>query len=246
MKVSQRQLLISIVALAVALVTVIYMARNPVLLGFQPLVIRSAYLSLAIIAAMVAVYPFNPLFSERPGAYALVVCLPALLPGLFYFFLFLPQQAGSGLSGQHLESNLITDQSSSGIVEIGFSYPIYAPTLSIINHELYSREVNVFLRMIDANNEAVLYRAVRAQVPGNSLSVEASVRGLLIENAGYLFLPIAIPPLSETEGRVVFVISNLDDGITFSEAVERASSVQVELRDPQTGELLLEFPMDHF
>lgn len=243
MKVSLRQLILSIVALSFSAACVFYISQNAVQLGNQPLPVRAMLLSLAILAALIAMFPFNPIFSGRPGAYGLVVCLPALIPGIAYYLFILPSQAGEGFSALQLESQLITDSSSNGIIEIGFSNPIYTPTISVSNNELFSKEVNVFLRVIDGDSESSLFRGVRSNIPGSALSVEASVQGLLSENDLYLFNPIQIPPMGTTEGRVVFVISNLEDGTSFTEALGRAYQATFELRDPETGTLLMEFPL---
>jgi len=214
--------------------------------GLLALPLRSLLLSTAVFCAMIAVYPLNPLFVGKPLNYGLFVCLPSLLPGIIYFLYLLPQQAGVGVSGEQLQSALISDRSSNGFVEIGFSYPIYTPTITITNREVYTQQVNVYLRIEDANNEETLFRAVRANIPGSSLSVEATVLGLLSENDGFLFLPVPIPPASSVEGKVVFIISNLDDGSTFTEALGRAYQANFELRDPENADLLFSFPLNHF
>ena len=244
MKVSLRQVVGSILALFVAVVVVVAISENPARFGSESLIVRSLILGIAIIAALVAVYPFNPLFKGRPGPYGAVVCLPAVVPVFIYYLFFLPSQAGEGLSAEQLQNQLITDSSSNGIIEVGFSYPIYTPTLSISNHELFTRQVNVFLRMVDASDETSLYRAVRSHIPGASLSVEATVRGMLSRNAEYEFNPIDLPPGRSVVGKVVFVISNLEDGASFTEALSRAKQVQIELREPETGGLLLMFPVE--
>ena len=174
----------------------------------------------------------------------MAVCLPAMIPGFFYFLFFLPGQEGAGIAAEQLQSQLITDSSSNGIIEVGFRYPIYTPTISLRHQDIFTKQVNVFLRMTDANGETVLYRGVRSRIPGTGLSVETTVQGMLSENTGYLFNPIALPPHRETQGLVVFIISNLEEGTTFTEAVRRANQAQFELRDPENGQLLLEFPLN--
>jgi hypothetical protein len=243
MNLSLRQIVICVTALLLALATVILMSQNAARLGTEPLLVRALLLSVAIVAALIAVYPFNPIFKDKPGAYALTICLPALIPGFVYFLILFPGQAGSGVTAEQLQSQLITDSSSNGIIEVGFSYPIYTPTISVSNHELFTSQVNVFLRMIDGNNESALFRAVRRRIPGSGLSVEASVQGMLSENEEYLFIPLEIPPLRTVTGQVVFIISNLEDGSTFMEALGRAYQAQFELRNPENGELIAEFPL---
>jgi len=244
MKISLRQIVISLAALLLSISTVVYISQNAAQLGSEPLIVRALILGIAIVAALVAIYPFNPVFTAKPGTYGLFVCLPALIPGFFYYLYLLPGQADGGLTAQQVQSQLITDGSSSGIIEVGFSYPIYTPTITVTNNELYTRQVNVFLRMIDGNNESALFRAVRSRIPGSGLSVEATVRGMLSENSEYLFIPLELPPGRSVTGRLVFIISNLDDGTTFIEALGRAYQAQFELREPATGRLLMEFPLD--
>jgi hypothetical protein len=111
------------------------------------------------------------------------------------------------------------------------------------NRELFTKQVNVFLRMTDGNNESALFRAVRSEIPGSSLSVEATVQGMLSESAEYLLIPLEIHPLRSISGKVVFIISNLEDGSTFTEALAKAHQAQFELRNPVHGELLYEFPL---
>jgi len=244
MKISLRQIFISVSAFLVAIITVYGFANNPASIGELPLGIRAAILDVAILAALVAVYPFYPVFRDKPGAYGLVVCLPALIPAFIYFLFLLPQRAENSLAGEQLRSDLITDGSSNAIVEVGFAYPIYTPTISLRNQGLYTRQVNLFLRIIDANGEAALFRGVRGRVPGNSLSVESSVQGMLSRNDGYLFNPVTLPPGTDVSGRIVFIISNLNDGTSFMDALRSAFQANFEIRDPVNGSLLAEFPLN--
>ncbi len=241
-----RQISISLCALLVAVALVVFIARNPVWLGDQDLLIRSIFVNAAVLAGVITVYPFNPLFNAKPISYALAVCLPALLPGFLYFLFFMPQQAREGFMAQQESSQLITDRSSNAIVEVGFAYPIYTPMISVTNTGLYTQRVNVFLRMIDSNNETILFRAVRNTIPGSQLSVEATVRGMLRDNSEFMFLPLELPPGRRVEGQVVFIISTLDDGTSFTEALGRVFQAQFELRDPENGDLLTAFPVDRF
>jgi hypothetical protein len=244
MNITLRKIIISISAFLVAVLVVLFISQNPARLGSEPLVVRAALLSLAIIAGLIAAYPFNPLFSGKPGIYAAVVCLPALVPVLAYYFVLLPNQVGIGLTGEQVSNELITDSSSNGIIEVGFSYPIFTPALRVGNLELYTKRVNIFLRMTDEDGEVSLFRAVRKRIPGSSLSVESTVQGMLSESEGYEFIPLEIPPVGSVTTRVAFIISTLDVGSNFTDALERASQAQFELRDPENGELLLEFPLN--
>ena len=244
MNISLRHIVTSLLALLFTFAVVLLIAGSPVRIGTLPLVIRAGLLAVAIVAALVAVYPFNPLFQKRPGAYALVVCLPAVVPAFIYYLVILPGQASDEVTALQLQNSLITDSSSNGIVEVGFSYPIYTPTVQFTNQGLYTRELSVFLRMTDAAGEDALYRGVRSRIPGPGLNVEASVRGMLSENEEYLFNPLRLPPQRPLSGRVVFIISNLDDGNSFTAALRTARNVQLELREPETGILVLAWPID--
>ena len=243
MNIPLAKIIVSLFALSVAIAVAAIISLFSARLGSEPLIVRALITSLALISFLIAVYPFNPLFTGKPGTYAAAVCLPVFILVLIYYLYFLPTQAGEGMSAEQLQSQLITDSSSNGIIEVGFGNPIYTPTITISNHELFTRQVNVFLRMIDSNGETALFRAVRALIPGSSLSLEASVQGMLSETDGYEFNPIVLPPNKSVTGKVVFVISNLDDGASFTEALGRAYQAQFELRDPESGELVLEFPL---
>ena len=241
-----RQISISLAALLLALFLTVYIARNPAWLGELPLLLRGLVVNGAVLAAVIAAYPLNPLFRGRPSVYVLAICLPSLIPAFIYFLLLLPAEAREGFVAEQLRNQLISDRSSNGIVEVGFAYPIYTPTISVTNTGLYTRRVNVFLRMIDSNNQATLFRAVRDRIPGTQLSVESTVRGMLTGNQDFLFLPLELPPGREVSGQLVFIISTLDDGTSFTEALGRVFQAQFELRDPETGILLAGFPVDRF
>ncbi|MEX2469107.1 MAG: hypothetical protein WD396_05060 [Pseudohongiellaceae bacterium] len=238
MDLSLRQVIASLPGVLVAVAVVIFFVDNPARIGSQPLWLRALILNVAIASALSAGYFLNPLVRGRPLAYVLTVCLPAMLPAFVYFQLLLPRQAGSGISAGDLELNLITDRSSNGIVEVGFSYPIFTPAIELTNEGLFTRQVMIFFRMTTAAGESQLFRAVRAEVPPSGLSVEATVRGMLAGNADYLFNPLALPPRRPVSGRVIFVISSLDDGRSFTEALGAAQAATLELREPQTGTLI--------
>ncbi len=244
MKINLKQLLISIISFVVAIATIVGFTRNPEVIGELAPIIRGLILDLAILASLIAVFPLNPLFRGRVGTYLAVVCLPALIPALLYFVILLPQQTSDTILATQLRSDLITDGSSNGIVEVGFAYPIYTPTISLRNEGLYTRQVNVFLRITDSNGGETLFRGVRANVPGSSLSVEASVQGMLSRNGEYLFNPLALPPGGVVLGRPVFIISNLEDGTSFIDALGYAYQAQFELRSPLDGSLIESFPLN--
>ncbi len=243
MNLSPRQFLISLLAVALALVDIYFVIGNAATFGEYSLLARALLVNFAVLALLVVLYPLFTLLQMRATGFVFAVCLPALIPALLFYLLILPPQAGEGIAFSQLENSLISDSSSNGIVEIGFAFPIYTPTLRFRNQELYTRRVSVFLRMRDEAGEEALFRGVRTTVPGESLSVEATVQGMLAENEGYLFNPITLPPRREISGRVVFVISNAENGALFTEALRTAQQVQLELRDPQTGTLYHQLPV---
>lgn len=244
MKITFLQILISLSSLLLAVVTIVFLSQSPAQFGSEPLLVRALVFNFAIVATLVAIYPVNPFFDSGPRIYGIVVCLPAVIPAFIYFLYLLPKQAGEGITAEQLQSQLITDSSSNGIIEVGFRYPIYTPTISVKNQELFTKQANIFFRMTDANGNNALFRGVRSQIPNSGLSVEATVQGMLSNNSGYLFNPLRLPPNRDVSGRVVFIISNLEDGTNFTEALGKASQVQFELRDPENGQLLLEFPLN--
>lgn len=240
---SLRQIFISLLSLAFALTCFVLLADNPAGFGDQSLLMRALLVNVAVLSALIACYPLFRFIQLRATAFAIVVCVPAMLPALLYYVLILPRQAEEGIQFTQLQSSLISDSSSNGIVEIGFAYPIFTPELSFRNQELFTRRVSIFLRMVNAEGEQALFRGVRTTIPGQNLSVEATVRGMLGENQEYMFNPLILPPQQEVVAKVVFIISNVDDGASFTEALRVAQSVQLELRDPETGALYHELPI---
>lgn len=231
--------LVLLFAVAVASVFIVRAAQ----VGTMGLAGRMLVADLALVLLLVGSFPFLPWFSSHLKSYLAVICVPAIVVCAWYFLSFLPGQASGELSARQLASSLITESTSNGIIEIGFAYPIYTPTISITNDDLFTREVDVFLRMLDGNNEPALFRAVRSTLPDSRLSVEATVNGLLSESSGYLFIPVVIAPGATVEGRVVFIISDLNDGTTFDEALGRSYPAEFEIREPGTGALLVSFPL---
>lgn len=211
-------------------------------LGSQPLWVRALVTAVATILALAALRPCIPWLSRHLRAYVLL-CLAVLAWSPWYHLVYLAGQAGTGIEARQLAGERITQSTSNGIIEIGFAYPVFTPTISLRNNEPFTRAVDVYLRIIDGNNEPNLFRAVRARLPDGRLSVEASINGLLSGNPDYLFIPVAIPPRRTVEGRLVFIISNLNDGSTFDEALTRSYQARFELRDPESGALVSGFPL---
>lgn len=235
--------LLSLATLLLALGLVILIARHWAELGDQPLLLRALAVNLPILLILLALYPWLPPFRDRPLSFLAAAVVPALLPALIWFLLVLPRSAGEGLVAEQLDASLITDRSSNGIVEVGFAYPIFTPRVRVRNREAFTRRVHVFFRLRDAQGESALFRGVRAEVPAAGLSVEATIQGMLSENADYLFNPLVLAPGQELAGRPVFIVTSIEDGRSFSDTFRLAQSAQLELRDPETGTLLLEMPI---
>ena len=210
-------------------------------MGSLPLWQRAAVDDLAILLLFLTLSPW--LSSARKFIWYALLLLILMLPAPFYYLVHLPASASDLVQAQQLDSALITESTSNGIIEVGFAYPIYTPTLLLRNSSLFTRSYDVYLRMYDGNGESSLFRAVRGTMPDQSLTVEAAVSGMLSKTDGYLFNSVVVAPRQEVVGKVVFIISNLRDGTTFNDALNSAYPAEFELRDPNSGDLLLQFPM---
>ena len=217
--------------------------NNGLWFGQQILAVRAVLFLLPLLAGLSGAWTLARARSRKAARLLALFYIPLLLAGFGYFLLWLPRFADSVLSISMLEQRLMTDSSSNALIEIGFAYPIFTPTVVLRNGQLFSQEIDVYLRMVDAEGQSMLYRAVREEVPAGTLSVEATVRGMLSENERYLFLPLRLPPGASLTGRLVFIITALDESASFLDEMRRASLVQFELRDT-AGELLLELPVN--
>lgn len=213
---------------------------NNLWFGQQGLLFRAVLFLLPVLAVLTGAWIVSRTRSPRTARLLALAYIPVLIGGFGYFLFWMPRFADSVLSIEMVEQLLITDSSSNALVEIGFAFPIFTPTVELRNGELFSREVDVYLRMTDRDGESMLYRAVREEVPPGTLSVEATVRGMLSANERYLFLPVRLAPGEAVTGRPVFVITALDEGASFMGEMRRANLAQFELRDAAGGELLLE------
>lgn len=238
MNTTLRKIVISLSAFLVAVALVVFIAQNPARVGNEPLFIRAALLSLAVVSGLIAAYPFNPLFSGRPGIYMATVCAPAIIPVLVYYFILLPNEAGVGLGGEQLDSQFISDDVASAI-----NYPVYTPLLQLENLELFTKQANVFLRMTAKDGDEVLLRAVRKRVPGSGPNTEATVQAVLNKTDAYEFIPLDIPPVSSLTARLAFIMSNVESDSAFIDVLDHATVAQFELRDPENGRILLGFPL---
>jgi hypothetical protein len=235
--------MLAVLNLVSAVALFYWLDANAVLVGTFAIPLR-ALLSAAVgIFALFGVRPWLSPFLRSSSVFAGFFVIPYLFFVGLYYYLLLPQREGEGVRGEQILSALITDASSNGIVEVGFSYPIYTPTVEVKNAELFTRNVELFLRVVDASGDSSLYRAVRDEVPGAALSVEASVKGLLGENNEYLFNPVSVAPLATLTGRAAFVITDLEEGKTLRQALREAQQAQFELREIQSGDLIDEFPL---
>jgi hypothetical protein len=235
--------LLPFASLLLAAVLLWWLRSYALLFGTLALPVRALIVAPLFVFSLLAVRPLLPAFLRGRSVFAGFFVIPVVFFVALYYFMLLPQRAGEGVRGEQLLSALITDASSNGFVEIGFSNPIYTPTIEFENAELFTREVELFLRLTNTNDEVSLYRAIRDEIPGSALSVEASVKGLLSENDAYLFNPVRVAPLSTRRGRVVFVISDIDDGRSFSQTLKQAKDAQFELREPGSGTLVDAFPL---
>ena len=217
---------------------------NGLWFGRQELFVRAVLFLSPVLAALAAAWIPLRSYSPRSARLLSLFYIPVLLAGFGYFLFWMPRFAESVLSVEMMEQRLITDSSSNALVEIGFAFPIFTPTVELRNGELFSREVDVYLRMTDSDGQSMLYRAVREEVPAGTLSVEATVRGMLGANERYLFLPVRLVPGEELTGRLVFIVTALDEGASFMGEMRRANLVQFELRNAADGELLLEVPVE--
>lgn len=234
---------LSIFAALFAIAVLVLMTGHAGKFGEYPLFVRACVLNLAIVACLSALYPFFSSLLRTKLKFLAFIILPSLIPAFIFYLLIVPSRAVDELYLSQKDSSLLSDRSSNGIIEIGFQYPIFTPSISLINRDAFTREVNVFLRMIDKNQESALFRAVRSRVDSENLSVESTIRGMLSTNVRYLFNPIKLPPGESISGRPIFIITNLEDGASFTEALGNGYTGYFELRDVDEGNLLAHFPL---
>ena len=200
---------LSILAVLLAISVMVMIVTNPAKFGEYPLFVRACALNLAIFASLIAPYIFcSSLFQIEPKYLRLTILL-SLIPAFVFYLLVMPLRAVDDLYLEQQDSSLLSDRSSNGIIEIGFQYPIFTPTISLVNRDAFTRDVTIFLRLIDRNKESALFRAVRLRSDSENLSVESTIRGMLSTNLRYLFNPIKLPPGESISGRPVFIITNL-------------------------------------
>ena len=233
----------SILAAVIAIAVMILMIGRPATFGEYSLLIRACLLNLGLFAGFSALFPFfSPYLGINRKILALLI-LAFSLPAFIFYLSVVPSRAVDEIYLDQLDSNLLSDRSSNGIVEIGFRYPIFTPTISLVNRDAFTRDVNIFLRIIDRDQEATLFRAVRSKTDDEKLSVESTIRGMLSNNFRYLFNPVRLAPGQVISGRPVFIITNLEDGANFTEALGSDHIGYLELRDPDEGNLLANFKL---
>ncbi len=228
---------------AAAIILAYLLLANSLYLGQQSLLARAVLFPAPALAALAGGAVLLRPHAPRAARLLVLSCALAQLGGFGYFLYWLPRYADSALSIALLDQTLIAESSSGAFVEIGFGYPVFTPAVELRNGELFSREIDAYLRMVDSGGQAMLYRAVREQAPAGTLSVEASMRGMLGANSRYLFLPLRLAPGETISGRLVFIIAALDNGASFASELRRAESAQLELRDARDGKLLLTAPV---
>ncbi|MBE66464.1 MAG: hypothetical protein CMQ30_07330 [Gammaproteobacteria bacterium] len=234
----------SIFGALIAIASLVVITGNPGKFGEYSLFARACLVNLVIVACLIALLPFwSPLLRMKRQLMVLMI-LTSWIPAFIFYLLILPSRAVNELDLDQQDSSLLSDRSSNGIIEIGFQYPIFTPTISLVNRDAFTRDVTIFLRLIDRNKESALFRAVRLRSDSENLSVESTIRGMLSTNLRYLFNPIKLPPGESISGRPVFIITNLEDGASFTEALGNGYTGSFELRDADEGNLLADFPLE--
>ena len=121
--------MLAVLSLVAAVALFYWLDANAVLVGTFAIPLR-ALLSAAVgVFALFGVRQWLSPFLRSPSVFAGFFVIPYLFFVGLYYFLLLPQREGEGVRGEQILSALITDASSNGIVEVGFSYPIYTPTV---------------------------------------------------------------------------------------------------------------------
>ena len=234
----------SIFGALIAIASLVVITGNPGKFGEYSLFARACLVNLVVVACLIALLPFwSPLLRMKRQLMVLMI-LTSWIPAFIFYLLILPSRAVNELDLDQQDSSLLSDRSSNGIIEIGFQYPIFTPTISLVNRDAFTRDVTIFLRLIDRNKESALFRAVRLRSDSENLSVESTIRGMLSTNLRYLFNPIKLPPGESISGRPVFIITNLEDGASFTEALGNGYTGSFELRDADEGNLLADFPLE--
>ena len=230
-----------ILSASISIATLILIIAKPATFGGYSLLIRACLLNLAILAGFSALFPFFLSYLKLDRKILPLFIFASSLPAFIFFLLVLPSKATDEIYLDQLDSTFLSDRSSNGIIEIGFQYPIFTPTISLVNRDAFTRDVNIFLRIIDSEQEASLFRAVRSRADDEKLSVESTIRGMLSNNSRYLFNPVRLAPGQAISGRPIFIITNLEDGASFTEALDSGHIGYLELRDPDEGNLLADF-----
>ena len=234
-----------IISASISIATLILIIANPLTFGGYSLLIRACLLNLGILAGFSALFPFFLSYLKLDRKILTLFILASSLPAFIFFLLVLPSKATDEIYFDQLDSSFLSDRSSNGIIEIGFQYPIFTPTISLVNRDAFTRNVNIFLRIIESDQEAFLFRAVRskAKADDEKLSVESTIRGMLSNNLRYLFNPVRLAPGQALSGRPIFIITNFEDGASLAEALDSGHIGYLELRDPDQGNLLADFKL---
>ena len=183
-----------------------------------------------------------PLFSLYLRLDRIIIAIFILASSLSAFIIYLaviPLEAvDEKIYLDQLDSSLLSDRSSNGIVEIESQYLMLTQTTSLVNRDAFTRDVNIFLRITDRVQEAVRSKAVDAK-----LSVKSTIRGMLSNNFRYLFNPLTLAPDKSISGRPGFIVTNLEDGASFTEALSSGHIGYLELCETAEGDLLSNFKL---
>ncbi len=226
------------VLLALALAAAYLLFENIFWMGRQALWLRAVLWLAPPTIAAAALWIVLRTRSPAIARLWLVLVFAAWPLGIAAFLLWPSHRVEPALSAEILDRVLLSDGSPGALVEFGFVYPIFTPMVSLRNNGAYSREFDVYLRWMDENEPSAMFRAVRAGVPPQPPSVEASASAMFGANARYLLPPLRLAPGQQAEGRLVFIIAAPDEGAAFMNAIIQPGPARFQLFANDNGELL--------
>ena len=110
----------------------ILMIGNPATFGEYSLLTRACLLNLGIFASFSALFPFFSSYLKIDRKILALLILASSLPAFIFFLSVVPSKTIDEIYLDQLDSSLLSDRSSNGIIEIGFQYPIFTPTISLL------------------------------------------------------------------------------------------------------------------